>query len=114
MTKAFSAAASDRSNSAASAPNCPTRDAGRPMSRSASAIPATAWPSEAPLARSNERAAAGNCSWWATLSGAVVRLSAAKDTSGTWAPGVAAVVVAAVVTPPVEVVAWVVPLVTPT
>ncbi len=39
---------------------------------------------------------------------------AAKDTSGTWAPGVEAVVVAAVVTPPVEVVDEVVPLVTPT
>ena len=59
-------------------------------------------------------AAAGNCSWCATARGAVVRFSVAKETSGTWAPGVDAVVVAAVVTPPVDVVDEVVPFVTPT
>ena len=39
-----------------------------------------------PPAGRSEIVAAGNCSWWAIDSGAVVRFSVAKETSGTCAP----------------------------
>ena len=65
----------------------PITDGGIPISVSAARMILTALPSELPEVRLKLKVTAGNCSWWAMASGAVVRSILANELSGTcWPP----------------------------
>src|SRR5262252_657833 len=53
-------------------------DKGSPISRSATRIAVTAWPSAASGARLNESVTEGNCPWWLMASGAERHLRAVR------------------------------------
>ena len=59
---------------------------GRPMSRAARSIAATAWPSATPGARLKDSVTAGNWPWWLTASAALVAVTRVNVPSGTEAP----------------------------